>query len=110
MKDSTLRNKILEGVFSVSSLLIIFFVWILISSIYKNNLIFPSIGKISEAFFSIFKNFSNLKVIFMSLLRVLLSVIICFAIGIIIASLYIVSKTSIALFRPIINIMRSMIK
>lgn len=108
MKDSTFKNKVLETIFSVSSLLIILFIWIIISTIYKNDLIFPSVISILKALGQIIFNLSSLKVIFMTILRVLISVAICFLMGFMISGIYIYSKTSLAFFRPIINIMRSM--
>lgn len=108
MKDSTIRNKVVSSSLFVSFFLVLIFGWIIISSYYDNEMIFPSIKQILNAFLDIFKNSESLKAIGFTILRVIISVLICFVVGFLIITLYILFPTSLSFFKPLIQMMRSM--
>lgn len=108
MRHSTTKSKIVSSTLSVSAVLFVLFLWIIVSSIYQNDLIFPSIRRIIQAFFHIFQTPSSLKAIGFTCIRVICSVVICFLLGFMITSIYIICPTSIHFFKPIIQMMRSM--
>ncbi|MCM1260954.1 MAG: hypothetical protein NC182_07490 [Prevotella sp.] len=107
MRHSTTKSKIVSSTLSVSAILFIFLLWMIISSIYQNDMIFPSIKRIIQAFFRIFETSSSLKAIGFTCARVILSVAICFFLGSLITGIYIVFPISIHFFKPIIQMMRS---
>ncbi|MCM1513764.1 MAG: ABC transporter permease subunit [Anaeroplasma bactoclasticum] len=107
MRHSTTKSKIVSSTLSVSAILLVFFVWMIVSNIYQNDFIFPSIKRIIQAFFRIFQTSSSLKAIGFTCVRVILSVAICFFLGLVITSIYIICPTSIHFFKPIIQMMRS---
>ena len=107
MRASTTNKRILSYSLFISSLLFLIFIWTLVSIYYNNNLIFPSIDQILQAFFDIFKESTNIKALFLTIMRVVVSVVVCFILGFLILSIYIIWPTSIAFFNPIIQIMRS---
>ncbi len=107
MKDSTTKKKIINYSLSISSILLILLIWIIISTSYQNEMIFPNIKQILTAFINIFKSTSNINAILYTLLRVLITVLICFIISILILGLYILIPESIHFFKPLIQIMRS---
>lgn len=107
MKASISKNRFISSTLYVSFFLILIFGWLLISTYYDNDLIFPSLSKIIDAFFNIFKNSESLKALGLTILRVIISVIVCFAIGFIIIILYMLYPLSVSFFKPLIQAMRS---
>lgn len=107
MKASTTKNKIINYSLTVSSILLIVLIWSIISISYKNEMIFPNINQILNAFINIFKSTNNINAILITFLRVIITVIICFIISILIVGLYILIPNSIHFFKPLIQIMRS---
>lgn len=107
MKTSTLKNRIISTSLSITSLLIIFLGWIILSNHYQNEYTFPTINKIFTSLIEILTSKADLKAIGMTILRAMLSVIITMIIGIVITSIYIICPISVAFFKPIIRIMRS---
>ena len=107
MRHSTTNKRILSYSLLISSFLFLILIWTLVSIYYNNDLIFPSINQIIQAFFGIFKESTNMKALFLTIMRVIVSVIVCFILGFLILSIYIIWPTSLAFFRPIIQIMRS---
>lgn len=108
MKDSISKSKIISSTVSISFFLILIFLWLIISSSYDNEFIFPSFSKIIEAFFDIFKSSENIKIILITILRVLISVIVCFIISFLVIILYMLYPVSVSFFKPLIQIARSM--
>ena len=98
MRASTTNKRILSYSLFISSLLFLIFIWTLVSIYYNNNLIFPSIDQILQAFFDIFKESTNIKALFLTIMRVVVSVVVCFILGFLILSIYIIWPTSIAFF------------
>ena len=107
MRHSTTNKRILSYSLLISSFLFLILIWTLVSIYYNNDLIFPSINQIIQAFFGIFKESTNMKALFLTIMRVIVSVIVCFILGFLILSIYIIWPTSLTFFRPIIQIMRS---
>ena len=108
MRHSTTKNKIIDSTFFLLALFILLIAWLITAHHYQNELMFPKLSQIFLAFINIFKNGTALKAIGFTILRVIISVAICFLIGFIIMSLYIIWPISLAFFRPFISIMRSM--
>lgn len=107
MNFSISKNKIAKYSLFISSILLILLCWIIISNYYQNEMIFPSIKNIIEAFFDIFKNLNNLQAIGFTFYRVICTVVCSFIISCLIIGLYILIPDSIHFFKPIIQIMRS---
>lgn len=107
MKDSISKNRIISSTLYLSFFLVLAFGWILISTYYDNDLIFPSFNQIFKAFINIFKDSESLKALGYTILRVIISVIICFLIAFMIIIIYIICPNSISFFKPLIQIMRS---
>ena len=99
MKASITKNKILSITFATSSILLLLLFWIILTNIYNNSLIFPSIGQIFTSMKEILSSISSLKAIGMTILRS----IIC----LLITSLYVAYPLSVNFFKPLIRIMRS---
>ena len=105
MKVSTTKNKIINYSLATSSILFITLIWTIISSSYQNEMIFPNINQIFKAFVNIFKNTNNINAVLITLLRVLITVLVCFVISIFIVGLYILIPNSIHFFKPLIQIL-----
>lgn len=105
---NTNKNKdlILKTSLSVFTILLLFISWIIISTIKKNPLIFPSVNQIFTKFVELFRN-NNLTIIFSTLMRLFITVIIALCITFIIMILYIRIPISYQFFSPLIKIMRS---
>lgn len=107
MKASISKNRVISSSLYVSFFLFVIFGWLIISSYYDNDLIFPTLSKILEAFVNIFKSTESLKALGYTILRVIISVVICFLVGFLIIILYILFPLSVSFFKPFIQIMRS---
>ena len=103
MKASITKNKILSITFATSSILLLLLFWIILTNIYNNSLIFPSIGQIFTSMKEILSSISSLKAIGMTILRSIIAVAIC----LVITSLYVAYPLSVNFFKPLIRIMRS---
>lgn len=108
MRHSTTKSKIVSSTLSISAILLFLLLWIIISSIYQNDLIFPSIRQIFQALFRIFQTPSSLQAIGFTCIRVVCAVAICFLVGLIVTSIYIICPVSNHFFKPIVQIMRSL--
>ena len=80
MKASITKNKILSITFATSSILLLLLFWIILTNIYNNSLIFPSIGQIFTSMKEILSSISSLKAIGMTILRSIIAVAICLVI------------------------------
>ena len=101
------KNKTLFNIFaSIFTIFILFLIWIIISSTKNNPLIYPTIDEIFHEFGKIFKN-SSLKIFGYSFYRLLISVVVSFAISIVVMVLYVFQKRTFGFISPIIKIMRS---
>ena len=114
MKASITKNKILSITFATSSILLLLLFWIILTNIYNNSLIFPSIGQIFTSMKEILSSISSLKAIGMTILRSIIAVAICLVICLLIAmvgyyskTLYVAYPLSVNFFKPLIRIMRS---
>lgn len=107
MKDSTIKNKIINYSLTITSILLIIFIWSIISTTYQNEMIFPNIKQIYKAFINIFKDVNNINSILITFARVMITVTACFVISILIVGLYILFPNSLSFFKPLIQIMRS---
>lgn len=107
MKASITKNKILSITFATSSILLLLLFWIILTNIYNNSLIFPSIGQIFASMKEILLSTSSLKAIGMTILRSIIAVAICLVICLLITSLYVAYPLSVNFFKPLIRIMRS---
>lgn len=107
MKASITKNKILSITFATSSILLLLLFWIILTNIYNNSLIFPSIGQIFTSMKEILSSISSLKSIGMTILRSIIAVAICLVICLLITSLYVAYPLSVNFFKPLIRIMRS---
>ena len=107
MKASITKNKILSITFATSSILLLLLFWIILTNIYNNSLIFPSIGQIFTSMKEILSSISSLKAIGMTILRSIIAVAICLVICLLITSLYVAYPLSVNFFKPLIRIMRS---
>lgn len=101
------KNKTLFNIFaSTFTVFVLFLAWVIFSNTKNNPLIYPTIGQIFDEFINIFKN-SNLKIFASSIYRLLISIIVSFAISFIILGFYLVCRWSFGFISPIIKIMRS---
>lgn len=100
------KDLILKTSLSIFTILLLFISWIIISTIKKNPLIFPSVNQIFTKFVELFRN-NNLTIIFSTLMRLFITVIIALCITFIIMILYIRIPISYQFFSPLIKIMRS---
>ena len=101
------KNKTIFNVFaSTFTIFILFLLWILISSTKNNSLIYPTIDEIFKEFGNIFK-ITSLKIFGYSFYRLLISVVISFAISFVVMMLYICRKWTFGFISPLIKIMRS---
>lgn len=107
MRISTPKNKILRTSLSITSLFIIFLIWILLSNHYQNEYTFPHIDKIWNSLVDLCKTKEDLQAIGMTIFRAVVAVGICLFMGIIMVSIYIIYPVSISFFKPIIRMMRS---
>lgn len=107
MRRSTTKSKLVSSTLSISAILFLLLLWMIVASIYQNDLIFPSIKSIIQAFFRIFQTSNSLKAIGFTCIRVILSVVICFFLGLVITGIYIICPMSIHFLRPMIQMMRS---
>lgn len=107
MRHSTTKSKLVSSTLSISAILFLLLLWMIVASIYQNDLIFPSIKSIIQAFFRIFQTSNSLKAIGFTCIRVILSVVICFFLGLVITGIYIICPMSIHFLRPMIQMMRS---
>ena len=75
------KNKTLFNIFaSTFTVFVLFLAWVIFSNTKNNPLIYPTIGQIFDEFINIFKN-SNLKIFASSIYRLLISIIVSFAIS-----------------------------
>lgn len=101
------KKKTLFNIFASSiTIFALFVLWIIISSVKQNNVIYPSINEILSEFFRLFQG-DKLKVLGMSFIRLIFSILISFIISFLIIFLYIWKKWTFGIFSPIIKIMRS---
>lgn len=100
------KNTVLKTSLSLLTVLILFLAWIIISSTKANPFIYPNIDQIFTKFIDLFQG-ENLKILFSSLYRLLITVLICLGITFIIITLYIRIPISYQFFSPLIKIMRS---
>lgn len=107
MKASITKSKILGIAFATTSILLLVLFWVILTNIYNNNLIFPSIGGILKSLKEIITSTKSLKAIGMTVARSIIAVAICLVLGLIITALYIIYPLSVNFFKPIIRIMRS---
>lgn len=107
MRISTPKNKIISISLSITSIFIVFLLWIILSNHYQNEYTFPTIGKIFRSLLEICKSKDDLQAIGMTILRAILAVCICLFMGIVMASIYIIYPVSLSFFKPIIRMMRS---
>ncbi len=107
MRRSTTKSKLVSSTLSISAILFLLLLWMIVASIYQNDFIFPSIKSIIQAFFRIFQTSNSLKAIGFTCIRVILSVVICFFLGLVITGIYIICPMSIHFLRPMIQMMRS---
>jgi len=107
MRRSTTKSKLVSSTLSISAILFLLLLWMIVASIYQNDFIFPSIKSIIQAFFRIFQTSNSLKAIGFTCIRVILSVVICFFLGLVITGIYIICPMSIHFLRPMIKMMRS---
>ena len=103
MKDSIIKKII----FSTTTIVLIFLVWVIVSVTKDNSLIYPTISQIFRKLLECFKwdNFKNLLFTFG---RVMISVGLSLILSIIIITLYVKFPNSYSFFAPIIRIMRTM--
>ncbi len=102
MKTSTLKKII----YSVISILLLILVWEIVVITKNEPSIFPHLQTIFISLVKIFST-SNCLILFYTLLRVVLSVLISFIIAIIIGFLYIWKKETFYFFKPAVSFMRS---
>ena len=102
MKDSTIKN----AGYSALTILILFFVWTIISLAKNNDMIYPSIDLIGKAFIRII-NASNCKAFLFTILRVLLNLAICLVIATILAILTIKVPIVYQIVAPLMRLMRT---
>ena len=103
MRRSTTKSKLVSSTLSISAILFLLLLWMIVASIYQNDLIFPSIKSIIQAFFRIFQTSNSLKAIGFTCIRVILSVVICFFLGLVITGIYIICPMSIHFLSPMIQ-------
>ncbi|MBR2891922.1 MAG: ABC transporter permease subunit [Bacilli bacterium] len=102
MKDSTIKRFI----YSSTTVLIIFLLWIILSATKDNALIYPSIKQIWHALIGCF-DLKGLTVLSLTIFRVIITIIASFLVSSFIMILYVKRPTSYAFFSPIIKIMRT---
>jgi len=102
---STKNNKILFNSLGIITLL---FIWFILSMIIDNNLILPKIDDTVKNFIDLLSNPSTYKIIFYTLLRITISLIIGVFIGISLGTLSKVQPWFNDFISPLIKIMRAL--
>lgn len=102
MKDSITKRV---G-FSALTVLVLFLIWTIISLTKNNEMIYPSLGKIFQAFPKIM-NTTNLKAFFFTILRVFLNIGICLLVSIFLAIATIKIPLIYQIIAPIMRLMRT---
>ena len=102
MKASTIRKIS----FSSFTILLLFIIWIIISTTKNNDMIYPSIGSIFKAVLNCFK-WVNFKLLLMTFLRVIITLAISLIVCLIIITITLKFPDSYAFFSPIVKIMRT---
>lgn len=110
MKDSTLniiKNKKINIVIYITGIVILLLLWEILS-ITKQNELFPSILTILKSLKNILIDKKTYVMLFLTLLRIIISLAISYLISLFIITLYHIYKPSINLFKPFLSIMKSM--
>ncbi len=101
-----LNSKYKKIIYPILTILLLLLIWEFIAISKNEPMVFPRINSIIKSFFNLFTK-ENLKLILLTLVRIMVSVLISFLIALIIGFLYIWKKSSYLFFRPIISLMRS---
>ncbi len=107
MKDSIIKRHLLNNSLIVSCILLLILGWSVLSISYDNDLIFPTIPQIIKELGVILTSKVALVSILWTIIRVVITVLICFIIGFGILIIYVLNPVSISFFKPLITIMRS---
>ena len=102
MKDSTIKKI----AFSTLTVLILFIIWMIISCVKDNQMIYPSLGAIFKAFPKIM-TVSNLKAFGFTILRVLLNIGICLVVAFLLAIVTIKVSFIYQIIAPLMRLMRT---
>jgi len=103
MKDSTLRDKKLSTISKVTLIII----WIVLSELIDNQVIFPTIKSTIKSLMEIVKSPNFIKIITSSILRSLWGFLICLFFAILIGILSSISKFVYNMMIPILNFLSS---
>lgn len=98
MKRSIIQSKYL---FSLSTILIVLFAWILLSTFSNNPYAFPSLSVIGNSFIRLLNNYG--LVILKTIGKIVLSLAIGVVISLLIFALYVYKKDLLGFFTPILN-------
>ena len=105
MKISTSKNKYLYVSIGV---LIIFVIWLISSFIIDNEIVLPKIDSVFIALTNLFKNIETYKIILFTLLRISISLVLGFFIGVALALIALINDKIYYIFSPFIKIMRAL--
>lgn len=102
MKNFTFKSKYL---FFTSTIVLVILAWFIVSTIAKNEFIFPNIKQIFNSFIYIITH-KEILMLLSIVLKVLLCVVISTLISLFIVILYMLKKETIAFFEPILTFFR----
>lgn len=108
MKHSIMQNKLIKNsfiksryIFSLTTIIIFVFVWVLLSNNANNSYAFPSLSVIGDSFKKLLVEYNI--VVLKTILKIVISVFVGVIISLGIVALYILKKDLIGFFEPILE-------
>ena len=98
VKTSTTKRYL----YSFSGIFFIILVWFIVSTIQKDDLIFPSLTQISSSIINILSDVECLKYIGLDIIRIMIAIIVSFIVSIIVVFFYIRFKNSYHFIKPLL--------
>lgn len=103
MKTSSTKKYI----YSILGLFLVFFIWVIISTIKNDDYLFPSFYSIGKGLINIITTPTELSKLFTCFFRIMVTLIVCIVIATITSFIYFIFPNIIWFIRPIINIMKA---
>ena len=98
VKTSTTKRYL----YSFSGIFFIILVWFIVSTIQKDDLIFPSLKQILSSIINILSDVDCLKYIGLDIIRIIIAIIVSFIVSIIVVFFYIRFKNSYHFIKPLL--------
>ena len=109
MKDSTIKKVFhLNHLYFFIGILLIIFIWFFVSIGVNNNIVVPTISDVTLKVINILTTVKYLKIILLTILKLILIIACSAVIGYILAVISFVSKEFKYIFRPIISLIRTL--